>query len=205
MKKTITLLAVCLFTVLTAQAQATFKPGIRAGVNFATITQSDFDTKTDFYVGGLFAMKLSRFYTMQPEITYSRQGATGSIVYYDPNLDAEVKKNGDVNINYLSFSLMSKFTFSDSFDIHVGPMLDFEAGSNVRTNIDLDMGIMAGVGYTFPFGLTLEARVKKGIIDVLESDGYYGEDGYFFVDDYNTNFVFQVGGSYSFDIKGREK
>jgi len=204
MKKTITLLAACLFTAVAVHAQVTFKPGIRAGINLATITQTDFDTKADFYIGGFGAIKLGRVYTMQPEITYSRQGSKGYAIYTDPYSGVSSRINGDVELEYLSFAFMSKFTFSDKFNVHVGPMLDFETGANVNTNVEFDMGIMAGVGYTFPFGLTLEARVKKGIIDVLETDGDENTD-YDFVYDYNTNFMFQLGASYSFDITGSSK
>lgn len=202
MKRIFTLMAVCLLTAFAAQAQVTFKPGIRGGVNFASIRQTDFDSRTDFYVGGLGAIKFSRVYTMQPEITYSRQGAQGEIGYMNPDTGVMSRVDTDIEIQYLSFALMNKFTFSEKFDVHVGPTLDFETGSNVNTNVEFDMGIMAGVGYTFPFGLTLEARVKKGIIDVLETDDYEDDD-FDFAYDYNTNFVFQIGGSYTFDITGR--
>ena len=202
MKKIFTLLALFLLSAFAAEAQVTFKPGIRAGLNFASIRQTDFDSRTDFYAGGFGAIKFSRVYTMQPEITYSRQGGKGEAVFYDPFLNAYGKVEADIKIDYLSFSVMNKFTFSESFDIHVGPMIDFQTIANVNTNIEFDMGIMAGVGYTFPFGLTIEARVKKGILDVLETDDYE-TDEFDFAYDYNTNFVFSIGGSYIFDVSGR--
>lgn len=201
MNKTIATLLLCLAGLFTANAQVTIKPGIRAGVNFAKVTQTDFDTKTDFYVGGFAAIKFTRFYTLQPEVNYSRQGA-GEGTYYDYNLGAPVTLNDKIEINYISFGIINKFTFSDQFDIHFGPTMDFETDSNVYTNSDVDLAFTAGIGYTTPFGLTIEARVKKGVVDVLESDDYYNDS---FVDDYNTNFLFQVGLSYSFDVKGTTK
>lgn len=200
MKKTITLL-VCLIGFFTANAQVTIKPGVRAGVNFAKLTQTDFDTKADFYVGGFAAIKFTKFYTLQPEVNYSRQGA-GEGTYYDYDTDMYVRLNDKVEINYISFGIINKFTFSDQFDVHFGPTLDFETDSNVYTNSDVDLAFTAGIGYTTPFGLAIEARVKKGIVDVLESDDYYNNS---FVDDYNTNFLFQIGLSYAFDVKGTTK
>lgn len=200
--KKITLLAVLCFSgFFAANAQVTFKPGIRAGVNFSKITQTDFDTKTDFYVGGFGELKLTRFYVLQPEITYSRQGASNGS-YFDYNTNTEIKLNGDIEVNYVSFAVINKFTFNDQFNVHVGPTLDFETDSNVRTNSDVDLAFTAGLGYTLPFGLTIEARVKKGIVDVIESDNYYYGN---FMEDYNTNFLFQLGLSYSFDVKGTTK
>lgn len=201
MNKTIAALIVCIAGFFTANAQVTFKPGIRAGVNFSKLTQTEFDTKTDFYVGGFGALKLTRFYTLQPEVNYTRQGAAGG-TYYDYNTNASVRIGGKTEINYISFGIINKFTFNDQFDIHFGPTMDFETDSNVYTNSDVDLAFTAGIGYTTPFGLTIEARVKKGIIDVLETDNYYNNN---FVDDYNTNFLFQVGLSYSFDAKGTTK
>lgn len=198
--KKITLLLLCLTGFFTANAQVTFKPGIRAGVNFATLTQTEFDTRTDFYVGGFGAIKFTRFYTLQPEINYSRQGA-GEGSYFDDFNNNNVNFD-KVELNYLSLGLVNRFTFNDQFDVHFGPTFDIQTSSNVRTNSDVDLGLTAGIGYTLPFGLTIEARVKKGIIDVLESDYYY--DGWY-VDDYNTNFLFQVGLSYSFSAKGTTK
>lgn len=192
--KKITLLLLC-FVGFAASAQVTFKPGIRAGANLSRITQSDFDTRSDFYVGGFGAIKFTRFYTLQPEINYSRQGGKGEGTFYDWNTSTNIPFKGDIEIQYLSFGLINKFTFNDAINIHVGPFFDFETGSNVNTNAEVDLGITAGVGYTLPFGLTIEARVKKGLIDVLESDDY---SDFYYTDNYNTNFMFQLGLSYSF-------
>lgn len=194
--KKITVLLFCIIGFSVA-AQVSFKPGIRAGLNFSRITQSEFDTRTDFYIGALGAIKFTRFYTMQPELTYSRQGGKGEGRTYQPITNTFTTFEGDIDVQYLSFGLMNKFTFNDAINIHVGPFLDFETGGNTRTNSDVDMGIMAGVGYTLPFGLTIEARVKKGIIDVLETDDF--DSLYYYTDDYNTNFLFQLGLSYTFD------
>lgn len=201
MKRNVTLLLL-LLTGFIAGAQVTFKPGIRAGVNFAQLTQTDFDSKTDFYVGGFGAIKFTRFYTLQPEINYTRQGASGDAAFYDPFSGNTTQFSGDIDIDYLSFGIINKFTFNDAFDIHVGPTLDFETSSNVRTNSDVDLAFTAGIGYTLPIGLTIEARVKKGLVDVLETDSY---NDFFFVEDYNTNFVFQLGLSYRFNITGTTK
>ena len=198
MKKTIALLVMCLSGFFAAHAQVKFKPGIRAGVNVAQITQTDFDSKTDFYVGGFGAIKFTRFYTLQPEINYSCQGS-GKGTFYDYNTGNEIEMDKKIEINYLSFGIINKFTFNDQFDVHFGPTIDFETSSNVHTNSDVDLAFTAGIGYTLPVGLTIEGRVKKGIVDVLETDNY---NNYYLVDDYNTNFLFQVGLSYSFDAKG---
>ncbi|WP_346983397.1 outer membrane beta-barrel protein [Chryseobacterium sp. POE27] len=85
-----------LFTLIIsgfAFAQVTFNPGIRAGANFSHFTNKaqwysyldfdysnsaeakmDFKTKTDFYIGLFGNIRFAKFYALQPEINYSRQG-----------------------------------------------------------------------------------------------------------------------------------
>jgi hypothetical protein len=198
MKKAL-LLTALVFTVFYANAQVTIKPGIRAGLNLSSYTNTDFDYSTNFYAGGFVAFRLSRFYILQPELNYSKQGADADLVY-SPGTPI-VKSN--ISVDYLSFGVINKFTFNDQFDIHVGPTLDFETDGNVNTNTEVDMAVTAGMSYTFPFGVSIEARVKKGFLDVLESDDYNNSDIY--VDDWNTNIVFQFGLAYRFDAKGTTK
>ncbi|MFL9844652.1 outer membrane beta-barrel protein [Flavobacterium rhizosphaerae] len=200
MKNLLTLLLICFS--FAAQAQVTLKPGIRAGVNFSNLSGSDFNTKTDFYAGGFMAVKLSRFYTMQPEINYSRQGAIGQTAVFDNSQLVYRIKDVDLDINYLSFGIINRFTFK-GFDVHLGPTIDFVTSTNADTNSDVDFDFTAGLGYTFPMGITVEGRVKTGLIDVLESSTY--NHSYSDIDHYNANLVFQLGLSYSFSAKGRSK
>lgn len=200
MKKLIVLAFFYAFGLTQANAQVTFKPGVKAGVNFARLTQTDnpnerYYAKTDFY-GGIFgALKLSRIYTMQPEILYSRQGS--GIEYVDNN---NVKHDDKIDISYLSFTLANKFTF-DKFNIHVGPTFDIQINDTKKElqgyneyyydddyNNGIDMAIFIGAGYSITNNLEFEARVKKGIIPV--NDDWDSE-----------NIVFQLGLAYKFDTK----
>ncbi len=203
MKKIILLIAIAFTAQLHAQYDSgsgiTVKPGLRGGVNFTNFTQTDFNYKTDFYVGGFMAVKLTRFYTLQPEVTYSRQGAQGSGVIFNNNAQVFERRDFNVNIDYLSFAILNRFTFNDELDFHFGPTMDFQTRSNAVTNSDVDLAFIAGLGYTLPMGLVIEARVKKGIIDVLESNRFDN------IGNNNTNLVFQLGLSYSFLMKGTTK
>jgi len=85
--KKIFVLAV-LFSAMSSFAQVKFKPGIRAGANFAKFSSveevffgdDDYDTDVnrnfiiDFYAGVTFGIQFTKRYTLQPEINYSRQG-----------------------------------------------------------------------------------------------------------------------------------
>lgn len=209
-----------------SQAQVTFRPGIRAGANFSHFTKgdsfnngyyyddsyygdesrrADFTSKTDFYVGIYGALRLTRYYTLQPEINYSRQGSKFKYVdqsYYDglSGTSIDLMRKGQADVSYLSISVMNKFTFGEKFSFQVGPTIDFVVdktdnfGSNYSSYRDIDsevdLAFVAGVGFNFTKNIGLEARIKKGIIPVLD-----------FSDSSHTNVVFSVGATYTFDIK----
>jgi hypothetical protein len=177
------------------QAQRSFNPGLRAGANFSHFTKGSnyyndpydvdanspriqYDTRTDFYLGFYAALKLTKFYTLQPEIDYSSQGSkyqtsTGSV---------------DFAVDYLSFEVLNKFTF-DRFNIHVGPTLDFVVAKNFRTETNFDMAFVLGAGINLTRNFGIEGRVKKGIIPVEDFE------------DSHTNVVFSLGATYTFDVK----
>ncbi len=200
MKKIFIIAALAFFGM--TQAQVTFKPGLRGGVNFSHFTKGDynnsfyydnngnyvntptreFKSKTDFYLGFYGALHLTKYYTLQPEIDYSRQGtfSKGINGFEDQKLD----------VSYLSIAIVNKFTFSEKFNVHIGPTIDIVVENNFDNYSDVDFAFILGAGYNFTKNIGVEARVKKGIIPVY--DDY---------SDYHTNVVFSVGATYTFDLK----
>lgn len=179
------------------QAQVTFKPGLRGGVNFSHFTkgdnytyfngveyvddQKDFSSKTDFYLGFYGALHLTKYYTLQPEVDYTRQGSSyNDLSGYKTQLD----------VSYLSFAIANKFTFTDKFNVHLGPTIDFQVDDNFNTDSEVDFAFFLGAGYNFTKNFGIEARVKKGIIPVLD----YSNSNH-------TNVVFSFGATYTFDLK----
>lgn len=202
--KKILILAVCILGFTAASAQVSFKPGIRGGINFSHFTKgenndyyygnnqnSNFDrsSKTDFYLGFFGALKLSKFYTLQPEVDYSRQGSNIKYTQYNYNTDTYNTVSSDLEVSYISIAVANKFTFN-KFNFHVGPTIDFVVEENFNTESEVDLAFFLGAGYNFTDNFGIEARVKKGIIPVLDySDGNH------------TNVVFSVGATYTFDVK----
>lgn len=186
-------------------AQKRVSPGIRAGVNVATLSNIDADFKTDFYVGGILGLNLGKKYTLQPELNYTRQGANN--VHF-PSENPGDEPNGingteNVTIQYLSLGVINKFYFVEGFHGMVGPSLDMKIGKNFpRIDFDdddyggVDLGISLGLGYTLPIGLTVEGRFKTGMLDAFNNDYFLGifDDS----DRISLNRVFQIGVSYSF-------
>jgi hypothetical protein len=201
MKKLIAIAFILFITSM--NAQVTFKPGLRAGASFFTFSNTRSDYKTDFYIGGFGEIKLTKIYTLQPEITYTKQGSNHvkTFVGYDENNGDVIVAYRDLKIDYVSIAIINKFTFPGGFQVQVGPTVDFRTSDNLLSEkSDIDLAFVAGIGYKVPStGLTIEARVKKGIVDVIDSD-YYGNNGSndYWLDDYNTNIGFQLGVSYAF-------
>ncbi|GGC29136.1 hypothetical protein GCM10011386_21460 [Parapedobacter defluvii] len=183
-------------------AQKRVSPGIRAGVNVATLSNINADFKTDFYAGGILSLNLGQRYTLQPELIYTRQGAN-HVVFVDEEETGQPSREENVTIQYLSLGVINKFYFVEGFHGLVGPSLDMKIGKNFpRIDFDdddyggVDLGIALGLGYTLPFGLTVEGRFKTGLLDAFNNDYFLGifDDP----DKVSLNRVFQIGVSYSF-------
>lgn len=211
--KIVSLICFVLIGIVHSNAQVTFKPGVKSGVVFSRLTNIDSDFKTGFYLGGQFAIKFNEVYTLQPEIVYSQQGAKEKKYTlmnndYDPDI---LNENFSVNysIDYLSLAVINKFSFGTGFHLIAGPSLDFKVNDNFDSNlfhdspIGFDFGIIGGVGYSFSNGLSFDARFKQGLVDI------YGNNYNTNIDNNNNgnydevvlNQSFQIGLSYSFDMK----
>lgn len=183
MKKLILSLALVV-TSSTVFSQVTFKPGVRGGLNLATISNIDDGSKIAFY-GGLFGeLRLGKLYALQPEITYSQQGSE------------------NIDLDYLAIRFTNKFYFfnedmplfiliSPGFDVNLdGDTQSYSSATGAGVTFETDLSISGGVGYDFPFGLFAEVRYKQGIIDALNTSNPDGR----------LNSVIQVGVGYKFDF-----
>lgn len=198
MKKTYYLILVFFCSITFTSAQVTFKPGFRGGVNISHFSKGndayyndgytnnrDYGSKANFYIGFFGDLKLSKFYSLQPEINYSRQGSKYD--YYDQVLMRNISK--DLEVSYLAAGIANKFTFN-KFNVHIGPTFEFVVDQNFDTDASLDLAFFLGLGYDITPNFGVETRIKKGIIPVLDySDGNH------------TNVVFSFGAYYKFDVK----
>ena len=211
--KNLSIIALLFLAIGKTQAQVTFKPGIQAGVNIAKMTNTDLNSKTDFYIGGFGALKLGRIYTLQPELTYSRQGGKGTIAMgntstYNPATNSIITTEDsgtvDVSLQYLSAVTINKFNFSENFYALAGPFIDILIADDIKANPkakdynfnkgdDIDLGIIGGLGYGLKNGIAFEARVKKGLTNAFIN--YYDESRD------SNKLVFQFGIAYTFGKK----
>lgn len=176
-----------------SNAQFELKPGVRAGANISKVTNLEADSKTDFFVGGLVELKFVDFYSLQPELIYSRQG---------------FKLDETYSLDYLSIGVTNKFTFGEGFNVLVGPTIDIKVADNFPSIVSdeligVDFALMGGVGYTFKNNIAIDVRFKQGLMDIFGDNynEYQDENGNGNYDDVKLNQLFQFGVSYTFDVK----
>ncbi len=173
--KRILLLSTVLFfatAFTTLSAQNAVKTGVKGGLNFATISNSNFDTRTGFVIGGFakFGIPDSRL-SIQPEALYSQQGG---------------ENNGnEVKIDYLQIPVLFKFALSQNAttvpNLFAGPYAGYRlnaeqgggilGGGNVNQTEQIDYGFAFGGGLDIEVGdsiFTMDARYNFGLADVFE-------------------------------------
>ena len=127
--------------------------------------------------------------------------------YLDFDNNTSRRRSQKAEINYLTLGAVAKFNFKGKgFHVLAGPSLDFKTNDNFdkfgENPVDVDFAIVGGVGYTLPNGLTFEARLKQGLVDIYGYDGYdYDNENRRYYDDITLNQVFQIGISYTFKVK----
>ncbi len=203
MEKSLLFLTIVFGCVTLSQAQTTFNPGLRAGLNISHFSKGndayyndvlfnssvgnnrDFSSITDFYIGFFGDLNLTKYYSLQPEVNYSRQGS--KLTSYDPA--SMTNKSRNLEVSYLAVGVANKFKFNN-FNVHLGPTIEFVVDQNFDHDASVDLAFFLGLGYDFTSNFGIETRIKKGIVPVLDySDGNH------------TNVVFSVGAFYKFDVK----
>ncbi|MBD3582176.1 porin family protein [Flavobacterium selenitireducens] len=202
MKKLLTLIIALGCSI--AYAQPKFTPGLRGGVNFSKISDTDLGFKPDFYAGVFTGVKFNKYYTLQPEFGYSRQGAKGDFDYQSGG--QTVSEDIDISLQYFTVAIINKITFVDRVSILVGPTVDFLVynSDNVSVNNYTDVGLTLGLGCRLVDGLELEFRVKKGFVSTIDDD-IFTDSTAFLEFDQTSNLALQLGLSYTFNSRPSSK
>lgn len=200
------LFVACLALGVTAStyAQKKFTPGLRGGLSLSTITHAEADYKAGFYVGAQFPIRLASFYTLQPELNYTMQGAKNANLYYvknsswhnnDWDYPSYNGKTDDVKLSYIDINVINKFRFKD-FNLHVGPGLAIMTEGRSKTDFYGDLTLNLGVGYQITEQLGVEARYRQGLVRVVDKDDYYWDN--YWYDNESFNSSFQIGLTFTF-------
>ena len=164
MKKLI-VAVITLFIGTTAFSQS-IDLGVKAGANFANITDaSGLSNKTGFQAGVFGGIKFTDNIGIQADILYSQQGAEFEF--------------GKFDLDYVNIPIVLKYYLIQGLNIQAGPQFGFVVNddvytdsfgtSSIKTNTkNSDVSGVVGAGYDFPFGIRFDARYNFGLTDVIE-------------------------------------
>jgi hypothetical protein len=168
--KRILLAGAVLFAMKTGFAQQPHVEfGLKGGVNLANFkneSNSNTDSKTGFYAGGLAHIHLSKSFAIQPEVVYSQQGAEAG--------------NAKWKANYVNIPVLAQYMFGNGFRLQTGPQLGILTSSEVKsggTETDLDNVFKTtdfswsfGTSYLFDKGLGIDARYNLGLSNINKNE-----------------------------------
>ena len=202
MKNLIPILFLGLF-VLPLKAQDKLSPfsyGVKFGLSVSELKGAEdlLTLRPSFLFGIQSEYKFNTSLSLQPELIYSRQGATNS-----GRFDQIVFDNS-LRLDYISLPLLAKYYITKGLAIEFGPQIgvlvnaQYKSISGAASEIveifddfkSMDFLINAGVSYRTEWGFTAGARYGIGLINVHEGDNYGGGS--------LRNAVFQLNFGYFF-------
>jgi len=176
--------------------------GAKAGVNFANFGGDieDASGRTGFHVGVVGTFKLSETFAIQPEIVFSQQGSQTEQVnmFMEDGVAMTQNREDKQTLNYINVPIVAKYYITEGLSLHAGPQVGFlisakskfdttntatAGGSSISTSASgeednkegfetIDFGVVAGIGYELPMGLSFEARYNVGLSNVYkDSEG----------------------------------
>lgn len=166
-------------------AQSSLAIGIKAGPNFSKLdgTKSageTYQSRTGWHGGAFVLIKVGKV-GIQPELLYSKQGATIKVNQQDLK----------ANYSYVNVPVIVKLYTVAGINLQVGPQFGFIASAerdkfdaatqNVTTeNVDdrlkgSDISLALGAGWDLPFGLTVDARYNLGLTKIDDNDPAYAD------------------------------
>ena len=178
--------------------------GIKAGINFANITNTAFinnNSRTGYHFGLLLAPQLQSILSSRTELIFSRQG-------YDYRNNTNT---GNVNLDYLMLPQYLSINLPPLISIHLGGHLSYllnakagnmnTGGSGTGINYDdildvfnrFDFGLGGGVELRPAGGLLIGARVNFSLSKLYDPDANSsGNPAVFIPKDEVKNNVFQI-------------
>lgn len=165
MKKVI-LLAVVLTLSTGAFAQRYWDFGVKAGANISGITKDDAaGTKAGLYVGAFAEYRLNEFFGIQPELVYSRQGAS---------IDSDTVEK--IRLNYLNLPILAKIYVLDALSVDLGPQFGLLLNAktvmadandiDIESADDLDVSFAMGLSYRVTPRIDISARYNLGLTKI---------------------------------------
>ncbi|MES2574809.1 MAG: porin family protein [Bacteroidota bacterium] len=151
--------------------------GVRAGVNFSTLSSSDADPQIGAYAGLYKQFGIvPKILFIQPEVQYSKQGFDTDAKNYD--------------LHYIQVPIVAKLYFLKIISVETGPQFGFLVNDNID-DLDgfevntFDPAWNFGLNFNLPLGLSIGARYIASFNDLVDNSG-------------SKNQVIQVGAGLKF-------
>ncbi|HVU55251.1 MAG TPA: porin family protein [Puia sp.] len=194
-KPTFNLFLIFSLLTLTTRAQKV-QFGVKAGLGFSELMTSGSPTTivdgntqtlryfpiTTFTGGGFASILLGKKWSLQPELLYSMQGATGK-----PEQNYYVTATEDYRLSYLNIPVLVKYKLPMAFFVETGPQLglllsakanETLVGSVNTIHYDIksqlkstDLSWVLGVGYCSPFNIGMDVRYNLGLENINQATG----------------------------------
>ncbi|MCC9042131.1 PorT family protein [Myroides sp. M-43] len=177
------------------EKQRKLNPGVRAGWSISNITNTGGEYRTNFYAGVQLPIRLAKFYELQPELVYSRQGANNATDRYV--YPENYRGNTDMTIDYIDINMINKFHFG-RINLQVGPGIAINTSSNESNITPVDLTFNFGLGIDITRRLGIEARWMPGIIDINDTGNYSYSGNYYDSSETMRNNTFQIGAYFKF-------
>ena len=175
MKKIILIASfVVIATITNAQHHFHMNPGVKAGLNLATLSgggsQVDYSMRASLHAGVFLHMHFAKHWAIQPELMYSGQGTNYTIL----------EENIHLNLSYLNFPVQLQYMFGNGLRVQSGPqaglLLSAKAKSDgnstdVKEGFNtLDFSWAFGASYVHRSGFGVDVRYNLGINNISDDD-----------------------------------
>ena len=204
MKKIALLLTFMLIGMTQAVAQ---NFGFKGGYNYSSLNgevanDSSLKGRSGFYVGALLELPLGDVISLQPELVYSRQGASWEY----KTLGTTTTK--DLKMDYLNIPVMAKVNLGPlflqggvQFGFLVGkPEVSYTAGNRrISQTVDkdayasFDFGVGAGLGVNLNQHFFVEARYTHSLTNALDPNNNSLKNAHISDDNNFKNAVLSLG------------
>jgi hypothetical protein len=162
--KKITLIAFIFLAAAASFAQG-IDLGIKAGANFATLTDvPNISPRTGLVIGAFATLKFTDKMALQGDLLYSQQGADNSGLK-------------DLQLDYIIFPIVFKYYIVKRLNIQAGPQFGNVITDNYNANFQsFDVSGVVGIGLDLPFNLRVTGRYNFGLnnigfVDLFSNSG----------------------------------
>nr|MBI1230761.1 outer membrane beta-barrel protein [Cytophagales bacterium] len=149
--------------------------GVRGGVNFFTwggsdISSDDYTNRVGFHAGIFANMFVVDRLSIEPGVYYSVKGTQN-----DDLVDSRAV------LNYVDVPILLRYYATEGLNFFAGPQGSILVGSTFEADAlgttfdwdtesinDIDAGLVVGIGYNLPVGVTIQASYDYGMTPVFK-------------------------------------